>query len=165
MAFDLCTMLSPFNALTGTRPALPVSGIGRDLIENGAEIRLDGAEARLIVADQIHFVHRYQDMAHPQQRSDVRVPPRLDQHSLAGVDQHYRRVGRRGARRHVARVLLVPRRVRDDELASRRGKIPIGNIDGDALLALGAKPVGQQREIDLARRGGSLPSMERTWSS
>ena len=33
----------------------------------------------------------------------------------------------------------------------RRGvaKIAIGDVDGDALLALGLQPVDQQREIDL----------------
>ena len=49
---------------------------------------------------------------------------------------------------HVARVLFVPRRVGDDELAPRRGEIAVRDVDGDALLALGAQAVGQQRKID-----------------
>ncbi len=30
------------------------------------------------------------------------------------------------------------------------GEIAIGDVDGDALLTLGAQAVGEQREIDLA---------------
>jgi hypothetical protein len=39
--------------------------------------------------------------------------------------------------------------VGDDERAARRGEEPVGDIDGDALLALGLEAVDQQREIDL----------------
>jgi hypothetical protein len=43
----------------------------------------------------------------------------------------------------------VPRRIRDDELALRRGKIAVGDIDRDALFAFGAQAVRQQRQIDV----------------
>ena len=118
--------------------------------------RLDGAEGRFVVADQVHLVDGDHDVAHAQQRRDVSMAARLDQHALAGVDQHHGGIGRGCAGGHVARVLLVARRVRNDELAARRGEVAIGNIDGDALLALGAQAVGEQRKIDLAGRGGSL---------
>ena len=52
--------------------------------------------------------------------------------------------GRRGAGRHVARVLLVARRVGDDELALVGGEVAVRDVDGDALLALGQQPVGEQ---------------------
>jgi hypothetical protein len=45
--------------------------------------------------------------------------------------------------------LLVPRRIGDDELALLAGEETIGDVDRDALLALGRKPVDQQREVDL----------------
>jgi hypothetical protein len=45
--------------------------------------------------------------------------------------------------------LLVPRRIGDDELAPLAREITIGNVDRDALLALGREAVDQQREIDL----------------
>jgi hypothetical protein len=48
-------------------------------------------------------------------------------------------VGGRGAGGHVARVLLVARRVGDDELAPVGGEVAVGDVDGDALLALGAR--------------------------
>ena len=77
---------------------------------------------------------------------------RLGQDALARIDQNDRQVGGGRAGGHVARVLLVARRVGDDELAPRRGEVAIGDVDGDALLALGAQAVGEQREIDRRRR-------------
>ena len=44
-------------------------------------------------------------------------------------------------------------RVGDDELALVGGEIAIGDVDRDALLALGLQAVGEQREIDLAGAG------------
>ena len=78
------------------------------------------------------------------------MPPGLRQHALARVDQDDGELGVGGAGRHVARVLLVARRVGDDELAPVGGEEAIGDVDGDALLALGFQPVDQQREIDVA---------------
>jgi len=37
----------------------------------------------------------------------------------------------------------MARRVGNDELAARRSEIPIGDIDGNALFALGPQPVGE----------------------
>ena len=78
------------------------------------------------------------------------MTPRLLQHALARIDQQQREVGGRGAGDHVAGILLVPGRVGDDELALRRREEAIGDVDGDALLALGGEAVDQQREIDVA---------------
>ena len=77
------------------------------------------------------------------------MPPRLGQHALARIDQQHREVGGRGAGHHVARILLVPRRVGDDELALLAREVAIGDVDRDALLALGREPVDEQGEIDL----------------
>jgi hypothetical protein len=41
--------------------------------------------------------------------------------------------------------------VGDDEPPPRRGEVPVGDVDRDALFAFGAQAVDQQREIDLAR--------------
>jgi len=43
----------------------------------------------------------------------------------------------------------MPRRVGDDVLAVLGGEEAVGHVDRDALLALGRKPVDQQREIDI----------------
>ncbi len=74
------------------------------------------------------------------------------QNAVARVDQDHGQIGRGCAGGHVARVLLVSRRVGDDELAPRGGEIAVSDVDGDALLPLGAQAVGQQRKIDGAGR-------------
>jgi hypothetical protein len=82
-----------------------------------------------------------------EQRGDKGVPARLFEDALARVDQDDGEVGGGGARHHVAGVLDVAGGVGDDELAARGGEIAVGDVDGDALLALGAEAVGEEREI------------------
>src|SRR5690606_18255783 len=41
----------------------------------------------------------------------------------------------------------------DDELASGRGEEPVGDVDRDALFALGFQSVHQQRKIRIVARG------------
>ena len=82
-----------------------------------------------------------------QQARDERVAAGLLDYSVSGVDQDDGQIRRRGACHHVARVLNVPRRVCDDELALGRGEVAIGHIDRDALLPLRTQAVGQQRQI------------------
>jgi hypothetical protein len=53
---------------------------------------------------------------------------------------------------HVAGVLLMAGCIGDDEFAPRGGEVTIGHIDGDALLALGAEAVGEQRKVQAAGR-------------
>ncbi len=77
------------------------------------------------------------------------MSPRLRQNPLARVDQHHREIGGRGAGRHVAGVLLVAGGIGDDEFALGRGEEAVGDVDGDALLALRLQPVDQEREVDL----------------
>ena len=51
----------------------------------------------------------------------------------------------------------MARRVGDDECALGRGEEAVGDVDRDALLALGLEAIEQQREIDLvAGRAGTL---------
>ena len=75
------------------------------------------------------------------------MAPRLRQQALARIDQDDGEIGGGGAGRHVAGVLLVAGRIGDDEAARLRREIAIGDVDGDALLALGREPVDQQSEI------------------
>ena len=89
-------------------------------------------------------------MADAEQGADEGVAPRLGEHALARVDENDGEIGGGGAGRHVARVLLMARRVGDDELALVGGEGAVGDVDGDALLALGRKPVDQQREVEIA---------------
>jgi hypothetical protein len=75
------------------------------------------------------------------------VPARLLEHPLAGVDEDQGEVGGRRPRHHVPRVLGVARGVGDDELPLGRGEVAVGDVDGDALLALGPQAVGEQRQV------------------
>ena len=75
---------------------------------------------------------------------------RLLDDAVAGVDQHDREVGGRRAGDHVARVADVAGRVGEDERAPRGGEVAVGDVDRDALLALGAQAVGEQREVEPA---------------
>ena len=120
-----------------------------ELGREGEVIADDAAEYILLIVDEVNLVHRHHDVAHAEQRADKRVPPRLREHALARIDQDHGKLRVRGAGRHVARILLMPRRVGDDERAPRRGEEPVGDVDGDALLALRLEPVEQQGEVDL----------------
>ena len=98
----------------------------------------------LVEVDEIHLVHAHDDVRDPEQRADERVALGLGDHALARVDQDDRQVSRRGARDHVPGVLLVPRRVGDDEPPLGGREVAVGDVDRDALLALGTEPVGEQ---------------------
>src|SRR3990172_147000 len=63
---------------------------------------------------------------------------------VRGVKQDDGEVGGGRAGDHVAGVLLVARGVGDDEAAAGRGEVPVGHVDGDALLALGLEAVGEE---------------------
>jgi hypothetical protein len=53
----------------------------------------------------------------------------------------------------------VARRVGDDELALLAREITVGDIDRDALLALRAEAVDEQREVDLGPLRSMLPAV------
>src|SRR5438093_686171 len=88
--------------------------IGTDIGGKVAELALDGLEDGLVVVDEVHLVDAQHEVGHAEQRREERVPARLFDDALAGVDEYQREIGRRRARHHVARVLHVPGRVRDD---------------------------------------------------
>jgi len=111
--------------------------------------------------DEVHFVHRDDEVRNAEQGGEVGVATALLDDAVARVHQHDGEVGRGGAGDHVARVLHVAGCVRDDELAARRGEIAIGDVDGDALLALGAQAVGEVGEVDRAAAGDVSGAFER----
>ncbi len=111
------------------------------------ELEPDLLEPVLGEVDQVHLVDADDEVRDPEQRGQERVPPALLGDAAPGVEQDQGHVGGRGAGDHVARVLDVPRGVRDDELAPRGGEVAVGDVDRDALLALGAEAVSQQREV------------------
>ena len=139
--------LSPFRPDTG----IAIQSLDPDLLREGAIIGDDRVERGLVVIDQVHLVHREHEAADADQLGEIGMPPRLGQHALARIDQEHGEVGGRGAGHHVARILLVARRIGDDELALLAREEAIGDVDRDALLALGREAVDEQREVDLRR--------------
>ena len=75
------------------------------------------------------------------------MAPGLRQDPVSRVDQHDGQVGAGRAGRHVPGVLFVARRVGDDELPPGRRKIPVGHVDGDALLPFGLETVQQHGQV------------------
>ncbi len=92
---------------------------------------------------------------------EERVAPRLRLQAVHGVHQQDGDIRGAGGSDHVARVLLVARRIADDELARGRGEVAVRDVDRDALLALGQQAVGDQREVDRHLAGAARSGFER----
>ena len=125
------------------------------------ELVADFDEALLAPVHQVHLVHGDDQVRDAQQRGDAGVAAALLDDALARVHQHDGEVGGGGAGDHVARVLDVARRVGDDEPAARRGEVAVGDVNGDALLALGAQAVGEIGEVDLPAAGDVGGALQR----
>ena len=109
----------------------------------------DLVETLLAVFDEIHLVHREDDVADSQEVGNEGVAAGLLDHTETGVDEDDGEVRGRGTGDHVPRVLDVAGRVGDDELPLRRCEVAVGHVDRDALLALGAETVGEEGEVDV----------------
>jgi 3'(2'), 5'-bisphosphate nucleotidase len=125
----------------------------------GGPVADDAVEGRLVEADQVDLVHRQHHMPDAEQRTDEGVPLGLRQDPLPRIAEDDGEVGVAGAGRHVAGVLLVPRRVGDDEAALRRAEESIRDVDGDALLALGFQAIHQQGEVHVLAHGAMLAAV------
>ena len=84
------------------------------------------------------------------------MAPCLRQHPLASIDQDHGQIGGRCPGDHIAGVLLMARRVGDDELAALGGKESVGDIDRDALFAFSREAIEQQRKVEVATLGADL---------
>src|ERR1051325_8512523 len=76
------------------------------------------------------------------------VPAGLRQQALASIDENDGGIRRGRPGYHVAGVLLVARRIGNDEFAPGCGEIAVRNINGDALLAFSPQAVSQERKIN-----------------
>ena len=153
------------NVVAGKRRDRQVIDVGQ--IELRGEVPIFGGDAlehRLVVADQVHLVHRKHDAADAEQPNDVTVAPRLGEDSLARVHQHHREIGSGCAGGHVAGVLLVAGGVGDDELAPFGGEIPVRHVDGDPLLALRLQAIEEKGEIGHAVRRAGLAADARQFA-
>ena len=115
-----------------------------------AHLADDLLEGRMVVADQVHLVDSNEDGLHTHERADREVPVRLRTHSTRGIDHQHGDVAVGCGNRHVAGVLLMPRGVGDEDAAAvGEVHVTVGDVDRDALLALGLQTVGQQGVVDL----------------
>ena len=122
-------------------------------LREGSVLCFDRAERALGPVDEIHLVYGKDDPAEPDEREHEGVPARLRDDALAGVDENNGGVCRACAGHHVARVLLVPGSVGDDELPPCGCKEPIRDINGDLLFSLGNQAVEKKREVKVAVSG------------
>src|SRR5205823_11125843 len=121
----------------------------------------DFQEPFLVPFHEVHLVHGDDEVRDAEQSREIGVTAALLDDAIARVHEHDGEVGRGGAGDHVARVLHVTGRVGDDELAARRGEVAIGDVDGDALLTLGAQAVGEVGQVDGAAAGDVGGAFER----
>ena len=112
----------------------------------------DTVEHFLRISDHVHLVHGRDDVPDAEQAGDVGMAPRLREHALGGIDQDHSGIRRGRPGCHIAGVLLMSGSVGDDEFPPQCGKVAVGDINRNALLAFGAQAVGQQREIQRAGR-------------
>jgi hypothetical protein len=77
--------------------------------------------------NKVHFVDRQHHVPYAQHTNNVRVAAGLRQHAFAGIDQNDGQIRLRRAGRHVARILLVTRRVSEDERPVRGREIAVRN--------------------------------------
>ena len=86
-------------------------------------------------------------MRNTKERCDGGVSARLLNDAFSSIYQNQRQTAGRSSCNHVAGILHVTRRICNDETSTRRSKVPIGNIDCDALLTFGPQPVGKLAKL------------------
>ena len=97
--------------------------------------------------DLVHLVDRHGDARHAEEPRDEQMAPCLLRDAAANVDQDDRDVGVGSRRHHIACVLHVTGRVREDEPPPGRREITPRDVYRDPLLAFRAEPVREEREI------------------
>ena len=84
-------------------------------------------------------------MLNAHQMRQIAVAARLGEHTTAGIDEDNRQISGRCRSDHIARVLLVARRIGDDVFTCASRKIAISHVDGNTLLAFSLQAIGKQR--------------------
>ena len=140
------------NALRGRKP---------EPLGKCEKILLQPEKHLLAAVHQVQLVDGHKQVRNTQQRSDMRMAPRLWEQALGGVDQDHGEVCCRSTRRHISGVLLVARCVGDDELPPGGTEIAVGHINGDSLFALSSQPIRQQGEINRSSRAVDLAFLHR----
>src|SRR5699024_801006 len=86
--------------------------------------------------------------AHAQQGRYGQVAAGLLDDAVAGVDKQNYNLGGGDAGDGVAGVLHVAWGISQDEGALVGGEVAVGNVDGDALLTLGAQAVDEEGQVE-----------------
>ena len=131
----------------GRRPA-PGSGGPR---RNSASSLATRAELGVVPVDEVHLVDGQHDRRHAEQGGDGRAWRRVCSTTPWRASTSTTATSAADAPVTMLRgVLGVAGRVGDDERAAGRGEVAVGDVDRDALLALGPQAVGEQGEVELA---------------
>jgi hypothetical protein len=84
----------------------------------------------------------------------------LSPNEFGRIHEHDCSICARSSSHHIACVLLMAGRITDDEFATCRGEIAVGDINRDALLPLSGEAICELREIDLAGFGDASDLIE-----
>ncbi len=141
---DFSTTLSPLRAESGMA-VMSATLSKRDA--NSWKLATMSWKYVLAVVDEIHLVHREHQVPHTEKIGNESMALGLFDDAFAGIDQNNGEVSRGGTCDHIARVLDMAGRVGNDEFPAGSGKVAVGHINRDALLTLGAKAVGEERQV------------------
>ena len=103
----------------------------------------------LRVVHEVHFVHCKNDVLDAKQVGDEGMSLGLLDDPLPCIHKNNRHIRGGSPSHHVAGVLDMPGSIRDDELALRCREIPVGDVNGNALLPFGTQTIRQKGQIDM----------------
>ena len=137
-----------------------VSGHGthgdrHDIVETEARCRCldltrDLFEFFMFVRHKVHLVDGDDDARDAHERTHGEVSEGLWAHTTRCIHEENCHIRIGCCYGHVAGVLLMTGSIGDDHPATtRQVHVPIGDVDRDALLALGLQPIGEQGVVDL----------------
>lgn len=139
------------------------------LLREASEFFFNLPEFFFRVIQKIHLVDGYDEVPYFQKRGDERMPLRLCEYSVAGINQDDGRVRRGSSGGHVPCVLFMAGTVGNDEFAAGGGEVPVGYINGYSLFPFRFKAVQQQGVINVACPRSSIFSLalrsSASWSS
>ncbi len=124
--------------------------IGPDLLECGP-----------VIINQIHLINGEDYFPDAEQRDQITVPHGLDEHTFSRVNQDDGKIGGGGTGHHIAGILLMPRRIGDDEFALVGGEEAIGNVNSNALFALRLQSIQEKGVVYLAILGADALAFRR----
>ena len=103
----------------------------------------------LTVVYEVHLVDTYEDVWDLKEGSNEGVALGLFDHAFARIHEDEGKVGGGSTSDHIAGVLNVSRGICNDELALWCGKVAVGHINGDALLAFVLETVCEEAKVNV----------------